>query len=133
MADEPAHETPAQPVPDKVHALAMTIARLLQTRGSLFRIELIEEIRRRKRVALLSVLAATSLHLALLGANTLLIVLFWDAHRLEVLGALSVFYLAIAAGLVLYLRGRRSGLPAPFQATKQELGRDLQMLESLLP
>jgi len=118
---------------ERLQEIATTIARMLQTRGALFALELHEELARRKRALLLGLLVAACLHMALLVSGGLLVALFWDTHRLAAMGALCVAYLAGAAAGALALRAHLAHFPPPFEASMAELGRDLVALGSARP
>jgi uncharacterized membrane protein YqjE len=113
--------------------IASTFVQILHTRVALLTLELREEIHRRKQALLLGILAAASLHMATLGCTALLVALFWDTHRIEVITILSAAYLACALGLGLFLRARLAHQPVPFEASRAELGRDFQAMGSPLP
>lgn len=133
MPIAPPFAAPPEGLQDKLQALATTVARILQTRGALFALELHEEIHRRKQALLLAVLAVASLHMALLGVTALLVTLFWDTHRVAAIAALTAVYLACALALGLALRARLARFPAPFEATMAEFGRDILAVGSTLP
>jgi uncharacterized membrane protein YqjE len=115
---------------DSLRAIGATLADLAHVRGSLFALELSEEIDRRTRVLLLAVAAGVLLHMALLLLTLSIAVFFWESHRIAALAAITLFYAAAGAALVLRLRHETAAAPAPFAETRGELGRDLAQLAS---
>jgi uncharacterized membrane protein YqjE len=96
---------------------------LLQGHVELFAIELQEE---KSRVFSLMVLAGLSLVFALLllfGLSTLVLIYFWDTHRLGAGIGISLFYLLallISAGATVNMARQAQ---APFRASLDELAR----------
>lgn len=91
-----------------------------------------EELKEQRAQALkLSLLAGLSLILALLlvlGLSALLLILFWDSHRLETAAGLCALY---GLGLLLCVRRLVTTLhsaSAPFSASLEELARDREQL-----
>lgn len=100
----------------------------LQLRLELFALELAEE---RKRIAasfLTALIAALAVLMAIFAFNTLILILLWDSHRVEVAVGMAIFYLAVAVACAFYhLRVRARTAPA-FAATLEVLARDQQSL-----
>ncbi len=110
---------------DELRPIARSLVEALRARAALFSLELEEELQRRTRQAILSLLAAVLIYTALLLLTLLVLVLFWDAHRTEAIIAVAALFAAggVAAGL--RLRALRASSPAPFSASLLELHRDL--------
>lgn len=75
------------------------------------------------------------LALLLLGLGTLLlcgliVVLFWDDHRLAALGALSALFLGVGAWLMQAAREHLRQPGGPFNTSVEELGRDRAGLDT---
>ena len=119
---------PSMELHDSVRAFAVTLAQTLQARGALFSLELSEELRRGKRLLLLGLLAGGLLHMALLALTGLIVVAFWDTHRLDALAAAFAVYLASATAACLMLRACLAANHEPFAASLQEMRRDLAAL-----
>ncbi|HYC46128.1 MAG TPA: phage holin family protein [Burkholderiales bacterium] len=93
------------------------------------RIELIahEFERERIRVTRLLLLAVAALFFLLLGAMTatmFVIVLFWDSQRLVVIGFLTVLYVGLGAGLLLFTKTEAARSKRPFSSTVEQLRKD---------
>lgn len=107
-----------------VKGLLGTALTLLQTRVQLFATELEEERQRLLSLMLWGAVATVALGAGLVFVAIFLTVLFWDTHRLLVLGIFSALFLGggvFAAYLAWKLGTSPSGL---FAASLTELGRD---------
>lgn len=109
--------------------LIATAIALLRTRLELLATELEEE-----KLRLLSILIYAAAAFFMLGAGVVLLaiflaVLFWDSHRLLVMGGLTaVFLLGGSVALLLVLRQVRAGSRL-FSASLAEMARDHQALQ----
>jgi len=101
---------------------------LLRTRVELAAIEFAEERERAKAQLVLSFVAGTFLGFAVLSASALVVVAFWDTHRVAAVAVVMVVHLAIGVGALLRVRASRRAAPPPFKATLAELERDKQWL-----
>lgn len=110
--------------------LLATSAEILHTRVDLLATELEEEGLRVKELLLYERVSLFFLGLGLLLATLFVILAFWDTHRLSVLAAFAVFYLAIGAGTALVARNKLKTRPRLFSATLSELGKDRDRLVS---
>jgi uncharacterized membrane protein YqjE len=111
-----------------VKGLAATLIAAAHTRLQLFANELASEGRRLRRIAVLLVLAVIFFALALVLLTLLVVVMFWDGHRLLAIGGLAVAYLA-AGGVLAFAAGRcASAKPRPFEATLGEFRKDHERL-----
>ena len=81
---------------DSLRALAQTLVGALRTRLLLFANELEEQGARIVQMAALWALAGFCLALAVVLGSVLLVVAFWDSHRVEVLAFLTGLFAAIA-------------------------------------
>lgn len=112
--------------------LASALA-LAQTRLELLLTELEEERLHLLSLAAYGIAAVFLLGLGLLFLLIFLTVLFWDSHRLLVLGGFTALFL-IAGGIAASLAMRHAHRKKrPFAATMAELGRDRAALESPPP
>lgn len=101
---------------------------LVRTRIELATLEFTEERERTKLRLILAVVAAMFLAFAVLCASALVVLLFWDTHRVAAIAAVTVVHLAIGIGALLGLRSNQRSAPPPFQATLAELERDRRWL-----
>lgn len=113
-----------------LNSLAATLVAILQTRADLISTEIEEERERLKEMILLTVVALFCVSLGVLLFTLLVVVVFWDTHRLYVLGGFSIFYLAL--GLSVGWIARKKGLDKPqfLSATLSELAKDREHLKS---
>jgi len=110
--------------------LTGTLVAIAHTRLDLLSADLEEE-----RAHLFSLLALTLAALFCLGigvvlATILLVVAFWDTHRLLTLGALAGFYLVIGMGVWAFALHKVRTKPRLFAASLSELFKDRQQLTS---
>jgi len=113
-----------------LRAFGATLCEAAGIRGSLFVIELHEEIERRKAMLILVALCAACLHMALVLATALVVIAFWETNRAGAVGGLVILYLGLGLAALWGLRHRIATSPAPFAATRGELERDLEQLRA---
>jgi uncharacterized membrane protein YqjE len=113
-----------------LRAFATTLCEAAGTRGSLFAIELREEVERRKAMLVLAALGAVCLHMALLLLTALVVIAFWETSRAGAVGGLAALFLGLGLAAFAVLRGRIAASPALFAATRGELERDLGELRA---
>ncbi|MGE0358042.1 MAG: phage holin family protein [Burkholderiales bacterium] len=113
---------------DSARALGSSFLALLGTRVELAALEFKEEAARRKRLAVLALVAAVFLGVALVLLAFLVVVFFWDTHRLAAIAGVTLAYAAVGAGAFLRLRAVLKDSPPPFSATLEEFRRDLDMV-----
>lgn len=109
--------------------LAATAVEILHTRVSLIATELDEERAHIARAMWLSAFGAFCLGMGLILAVLFVVVLFWDSHRLLVLGSLAFGFLAAGGVAMLVLRSRVSARMGLFAQSLQELKRDQELLK----
>jgi uncharacterized membrane protein YqjE len=101
---------------------------LLRTRVELASVEFQEERSRTfQRVGLL-VVALLAFAFALLFASALVLVVFWDTHRITAIALVTLFYVLAGAIALWRLAVLQRTSPRPFAATLAELERDGQAL-----
>lgn len=108
--------------------LADTLA-LLRTRGELLVVEIEEEKLRASRILLFGAMAFFFLSFGLVLLTVFLTVLFWDEHRLLVIGICTTLFLACGAGALLVLRSQLRARPRLFAASLRELAQDVEALQ----
>lgn len=101
-----------------------------QTRLQLASTELEEERLRIAQLLLYATAALFFLGLGLVLFALLLVLLFWDSHRVLVLGIETVLILAIGAGLAGVWRHKARTKPRLLGASLMELQRDRDALQS---
>jgi uncharacterized membrane protein YqjE len=112
-----------------LRALGAAFAALVGTRVQLLVLEFREEGERRKEMLALVLVSGLFLALGLLLAAFLVVVVFWDTHRIAAISAVTALYLGIGAWAFVRLLGKIRGSPPAFQASLAELASDLEMLK----
>lgn len=108
--------------------LAATLTSIVSTRLELLANELQEERLRLTQMLLFALFALFCFGMGLLLLTVFIVVLFWDDHRLAVLGALSVIFFASGSLAVLLLRGKAQEKSKLFSASLAELASDREQL-----
>lgn len=131
MADDPA----VQGMP---HGLLATASRLLttlvsaaETRVGIFGTELQEERVRLSRMLLAGAATLFCLGLGIVLLAIFFVVLYWDSHRLAVLGLLSGFFGALGLVCAIVLGVVARGHKRPLSETMDVLAKDRQDLEQI--
>lgn len=127
MGDEKpsAEEAERGPSPRRLSA---SLLGLLHSHVELFGIELQEQKVNSLHLLLFGGLTLIFAMLLLIGFSALLLVMFWDNWRLEVLSGLCLFYLLATAYCGVRLRAAVDDEESPFSATLEELARDRERL-----
>jgi uncharacterized membrane protein YqjE len=105
---------------------------LLRTRFELASIEFAEERERAKASLVLVVIAALFCAIALLALSALVVLCFWDTHRLAAMAAVTATHLAIGVGAIWRLKVTQRSASAPFAQTLAELERDREWLAAMV-
>jgi uncharacterized membrane protein YqjE len=113
---------------ESLRAAGATLIQALQTRLELFSNEVEEQGIRLARMGLMWGIAAFCAALAVMLATVFLVVLFWDTHRLAVLGVLAAAFAVASACAFAAARSLGAQRPRPFAATLGELDRDRQAM-----
>jgi len=114
---------------DSLKTLARSLLALAQTRLDIIGSEIEEQRAILLREVLLAVIAAFCLGLGVAFSALFFVVLFWDSHRLLVLGLFAVAFLIGAGAAIVALRAADRDRPRAFSATIQELGKDRESLQ----
>lgn len=113
-----------------VRRMLSTLTSIASTRLELLANELQEERLRLMQMLLFVFFALFCFGMSMLLLITFILVLFWDDHRLAVLGMLSIFFFAIGAIFAMLLRGRMQVKSRLFSVSLAELARDREQLKS---
>lgn len=113
-----------------LRALGATLLRLIGTRAELLGVELREGGERRKEMLVLACAGGVFLAMGLLLLTFLMIVVFWDTHRIAAIVGVTLVYVGLGAGAMVKLRNKLRSSPAPFQATLAEFAKDLELLRN---
>ena len=110
--------------------LAATVIEILHTRLELLAVEVQEEELRLARIVWWGFIALFFLALAVLMLTLLIVVLFWDTHRMPVVALLAGAYGAVGLGLGLWVRAKLRAGSKLFSASLAELAKDRERLMS---
>jgi uncharacterized membrane protein YqjE len=108
--------------------LGSTTLELVTTRLELLTVELRQEELRLFDALVLAVLACVLLGIGAVLLALIVVVLFWDAHRLLALSVLTLLFFGGGAGSLAVAR-RRLERSVPFRASLDELAADHDALE----
>ncbi|MDP3841879.1 MAG: phage holin family protein [Oxalobacteraceae bacterium] len=110
--------------------LAGTLIGLLQTRLELATVELEEETLRIFSYLLFALVAMCCVGMTILLSTLLIVVIFWDTHRIGVLVALIATF-GLGGGLImLAIRNNYRSKPKMLSHTLSELSKDVERLNS---
>lgn len=109
---------------DGLRGIAVTTAGLGSNRLELIGIELQEELERQTGNLVWLLLALGFGALAVLLASVLLLIVFWDSHRVMVALTLVLAYALLSGWCILCLQRRLRHAPQPFALTIEEFRRD---------
>jgi uncharacterized membrane protein YqjE len=128
MSDSPAERQAHHGLLASLKGLLGTGVSAVETRLGLAAADLERE---RIRATVLLLWATAFLFAVFLGIvllAILLVVIFWDSHRVLLLALLSGFFLVAAVAIGLGLRAWLRSAPRPFRATLAELAKDRERL-----
>lgn len=128
MADTPTQ--PAEGLLTSLKNLTVTLIAIIHTRLELLSTDLEEG---RERFISLLAIAFVSLFSLCFGAvllTILIVVVFWDTHRLLVLGSLTGLFLLVGAVLGSIVVRRLKSMPRMFEASLAELIKDHQEIDT---
>jgi len=117
------------------HAFAhagTAIVGLVRTRLELAALEFTEERDRARTTLILVVIAALFCTLALLGLSALVVLIYWDTHRVAAMAVVTAIYLIVGVGAIWRLKGHAREAPEPFAQTLAELTRDGEWLSAMV-
>lgn len=115
---------------DSLKTLSGSLVSLVQTRLELLSTDIAEERVHLTRLLVLGLLALFSFGVGVVLLAMLIVVVFWDTHRLAALGGLTGFFLAAGAGLVAFALHKARTRPRLFEASLAELAKDRQHLNA---
>ncbi len=99
-----------------------------QTRLEILATEIEEERMRLEQLLLIALAAAFCLGMGIVLCVALVVVYYWDTHRLAAIGILAAGFIAAGALLGWILRDKAKTRPKPFAITRGELAKDRAML-----
>jgi len=111
-----------------VRRLTGSVIAILSARLELLASELQEERVRLTQMLLFSLIALFCLGTGLMLLSAFIVVLFWDEHRLLVLGLLTLGYLIAGAAVAMVVRAKVQAGSKLFAASLAELDKDQNAL-----
>ena len=108
--------------------LAGSLLGAAQTRLEILATEIEEERVRLEQLLLFLLAAAFCLAMGIVLCVALIVLYYWDTHRLLAVGILAAGFLAAGVVLGLILRDKAKTRPKPFAITRGELAKDRAML-----
>lgn len=110
--------------------LMATLLEILQTRVEIVATEFEEERVRLRELVVFGILTLFFVGVGLTLLTLFIVVLYWDSHRVAVLGGVAFLYLGLGGltGVILYRRLKSR--PRLFAATLSELTKDRDQLSS---
>ena len=117
---------------ESLTTLAATLVAIAHTRLGLLSADLEEDREHLFSLLVLALAALFFLGVGVVLATILLVVAFWDTHRLLVLGALAGFFLAAGMAAWAFAMYKTRTKPRLFSASLAELIKDRQQLGSRL-
>ena len=115
-----------------IRHLAQSLLGAAQTRLEILSTEIEEERLRLEQLLLFALAAAFCVGMGVVLCVALLVLLYWDTHRLAAVGLLAAGFLAAGVTFALILRGMAKSRPKPFAVTRGELAKDRVMLKEPL-
>lgn len=113
-----------------IRQLLSTLTSVVSTRLELLANELQEERLRLTQMFLFALFALFCFGMGLLLLTIFIVVLFWDDHRIAVLGALCTLFFALGAVMTLLVRSKMQVKSRLFSASLAELAKDRQHLNA---
>jgi uncharacterized membrane protein YqjE len=104
--------------------LGSTAVEMIQTRLELFSSDIQIGWQRLLSVLVLVIITLFSLLFGLVLLAILIVVLYWDSHRVLVLSLMTVGFLSIGILLALFVRAQINAMPKLFEASLGELAKD---------
>jgi len=117
---------------DSVKAVLATIVAILHNRLELVSAELQEEVARLALLLLFGAVALFSAFLALAALGLVVLIAFWEEHRLLVAVLLAAWFLILALLAGYAARAQMAAKPRPFDASLNELAKDREQLKPRL-
>jgi uncharacterized membrane protein YqjE len=112
-----------------VKQLAGNLLGAAQTRLEIFATEVEEERLRLEQLIVVALAAAFCLAMGIVLCVALVVLYYWDTHRLAAVAVLAAGFLAAGVALGLILRDKTKARPKPFAITRGELAKDRAMLQ----
>lgn len=113
---------------ESLKRLLSTLASIVSTRLELLANELQEERLHLTQMLILALFTLFCFGIGVLLLTAFIVVLFWDEHRLAVLGTLSVVFLALGVLTTVLLRSKMGAKSKLFSVSLAEFAKDREQL-----
>jgi uncharacterized membrane protein YqjE len=114
---------------ESLKRLASTLTSIVSTRLELLANELQEERLWLTQMSLYALFTIFCFGMALLLLTIFIVVLFWDANRLAVLGGLSILFIVLGALMANIMRVKAKSRPKLFSVSIAEFSKDREQLD----
>ena len=114
---------------ESVKRLVSTLTSIVSTRLELLANELIEERLRVMQMFVYSLFALFCFGMGVMLLTVFIVVLFWDDHRIAVVGGMCVLFFVLGTLTATSLRNKAKSHPKLFSASLAELAKDREQLE----
>lgn len=111
-----------------IRRLASSLVAIVSTRLELLANELQEERLRLTQMLFFALFSLFCFGMGLLLLTVFIVVLFWDDHRLAVLGVSSLVFFVAGVAMAMMLRAKAQSGSRLFSSSLAELGKDRQSL-----
>lgn len=130
MTDPKPDTNPSPGLLVSVQRLIATLLEILQTRLEIVATEFEEERVRLRELVVFGFLTLFFVSAGLTLVTVFVVSLYWDTHRLAVLGWVALLYLGLGASAAILLRRRLQSRSRLFATTLSELSKDRDRLGS---
>lgn len=108
--------------------LLATLLEIVQTRVAIVATEYEEERERIRELVVFGFLALFFISIGIVLLTLFVVMLFWETHRLYVMGGFALLYLGLGVAAVVSLRQRLKSRPRLFATTLAEFSKDRDQL-----
>jgi uncharacterized membrane protein YqjE len=115
---------------DSLTGIASTLVAILQTRLDLLAVDLEDDLQRFLSLLMLALGTIFCLGVGVVLSAMVLVVMFWDTHRLLLLTGLAVLFLGAGAAVGALARKKAKAAPRIFASSLEELRKDGRQLAS---
>jgi len=109
---------------DSIRTTLATTAKLVRTRLDIISTELEEQREWLQNLIIFGLAGLFFISLGLVLVTMFVVTIFWETHRVAVLGAFSALYLGVGIWAIITFRNALHRRPKLFSATAEELAKD---------
>ncbi len=130
MADGGGRDSRSSGLLGSIERLFITLIEVVQTRIQIVSTELEEERERLQEIVVLGLVAAFLVGLGVVLLTIVIVLVFWETHRIAILGGFAAFYLVVGVILGVRVWYVVRSKPRLFGTTLSELDKDREQLSS---